>query len=124
MSALKQIVLTALLVAGCGSSACTPAERAAFGVPVLSQVDAIGATIAEAVGWCADHGATPDNVLEARKAIADKDPGAAVDVVRKMLEASAKAGEPVPPEVVALVQTAEGALAAQAIQEGMSAVSK
>lgn len=102
-------------------SGCTPTQRS---LPVLSQVDAIGATLAQAVGWCADHGATPENVLQAHKAIADKDPGAAVDVVRKMLEASAKAGEPVPPEVVALVQTAEGALAAQAIQDGMQAVSR
>lgn len=122
---LKQVVFTALFVAaGCGSQGCTPAERRALGVPVLSQIDAIGSTLAQAVGWCEDHGATPETVLTARKAIADKDPGAAVDVVRAMLEASAKAGEPIPPEVVALVQTAEGAIAAESIQNGMRALSK
>jgi hypothetical protein len=105
------------------SMGCTPAERAALGVPVLSQIDAIGSTLAQAVGWCSEHGASPESVLQARQAIADKDPGSAVDVVRKMLEASAKAGEPIPPDVVALVQTVEGALAAQSIQNGMRALS-
>jgi hypothetical protein len=124
MNIPRQIVLAALMGSCSGSTACTPAERAALGVPVLSQVDAIGSTLANAVGWCDSHGASPENVLRARQAIADKDPGSAVDVVRGMLEASAKAGEPVPPEVVALVQTVEGALAAQAIQDGMTAISK
>lgn len=122
MSALKQVVLLVLLAVS--SSACTPAERAALGVPVIPQIDAIGSVLAEAVGWCADHGATPATVLEARQAIADKDPGTAVDVVRKMLEASAKAGEPIPPQIVSLVETAEGAIAAQAVQDGMRAVSQ
>ena len=116
---LSRLVLIALLAL----YGCTPAERAKLAVPVLSQIDAIGATIAQAVGWCEDHGADEKSVLKALQAISDKDPVSAVEVVRGMLEASAKAGEPVPPEIVALVQTAEMAAAAEAVQDAMRALS-
>lgn len=118
-------VVTALV----SLTGCTPAEFqeakavVVAEVPVLAQVDAIGRVIAQAVGWCEVHGATPDTVVEAKKAIADKDLPTAVDVVRKMLIASAKAGVPVPADVVALVETAEGAMAAEGIQDGMRALS-
>lgn len=102
---------------------CTPAQREKLAVPTLSQIDAIGSTIAQATEWARDHGADEKLALQALQAISDKDPKQAVDILRKMLEALAAKGEPVPPQVVALVQTAEGALAAQAVQDGMRSLS-
>lgn len=102
---------------------CTPAQRAKLTVPTLSQIDAIGSTIAQAVEWARDHGVDDELALQALQAISDKDPRQALDITRKMLEALAAKGEPVPPGIVALVQTAEGALAAESIQNGMRALS-
>lgn len=116
---------TAALGAACGLSyACNPAQRAALGVPALSQVDAVGVALSHAVGWCEAHGADEEAVTLARIAIAKHDTGAAISVVRKLLIASAAAGEPIPPEVVALVELAQGAMYSQAIQDGMRAVSR
>ncbi len=113
---------TLLLIAAL-SVACTPAERARLGVPVISQIDAIGSTLAQAVGWCEDHGADRAAVDDARKAIQEKDLGAAIERIHVILQKSAESGEKIPVEVVALVETARGALAAQAIQDGMRALS-
>jgi|GEM_PF-6219371 len=104
------------------TSACTPAQRAQV-IPVLSQVDAIGSTVAQAIAWCEDHGAEPADVLEALKAVSEKDPGTAAVVAHRILSKMSAKGVPIPPEIVALVQTAEGALAAQAIQDGMTRLS-
>jgi hypothetical protein len=100
---------------------CTPAQRALM-VPSMSKIDAIGIAVSHAVGWCEAHGADATAVSTARKALVDRDPGTAISVIRKMLEATAAAGEPVPPELVATVELAEGLLAAKALQEGMQAI--
>lgn len=109
-----------ILLAGCTSS-CTPAQRAALHVPALSQIDSIGMTVARVAGWCEDAGA---DVSDARKALDEKDPYRAIEALRKSFALLATAGHPVPPEVVAAVNVAEGALAAQAVAEGMRALSR
>lgn len=118
------LVMLVLVLTGCTPAELQTAKKVAIAeIPVLAQVDAIGAVIAQAVGWCEVHGATPDTVAEAKQAIANKDLPTAVDVVRKMLIANAAAGVPIPGDVVALVQTAEGAMAADGIEKGMRALS-
>lgn len=122
--ALALLLAASLAAAGGLAYACTPTQRAALGVPALSQVDAIGVALSHAVGWCEAHGADEEAIALARIAIAKHDTGAAISVVRKLLIASAAAGEPIPPEVVALVELAQGAMYSQAIQDGMRAVSR
>lgn len=115
-----KLILALALITAC---TCTPADRQNLGVPTLSQIDAIGSTVAQAIKWCEDHGADPDDVLAAFKAISDKDPGTAAVVVHRILGKLVDKGVPIPSEIVALVQTAEGAMAAQAVQDGMRALS-
>ena len=110
-------------VIGIMLSHCTPAQREKLAVPTLSLIDALGSTIDQAAEWARDHGADEQLVLETLQAVSDKDPRRAVTIVRKLLEALAAKGEPIPPQVVALVQTTEYALAAEAIQDAMRALS-
>lgn len=96
--------------------ACTPAARAALGIPVVSQIDSVGMAVAHVMQWCQANGVDSSLVDEAQKAIDDRDVYAADQVVRKMLAALAAAGHPVPPEMVAVLQTAEQAAAAQGVE--------
>lgn len=105
------------------TAVCTPAERAKLGVPILTQADAIAMTLAQAAGWCESHGADQAAVADAKKAIDEKDLARAVEVIRAILQKSAASGEKIPPEVVGFVDTAAGALAAEAVQNGMRALS-
>lgn len=121
-------IIVAVLVVGFGLGSatmlqsCTPAWRQALAVPVVSQADAIAMTLERAVDWAADHGVDAEAIQDARHVIATKDLGTAVELAKKLLEASAKAGEQVPPELVALVDVAEGALAAESVEKGMRAL--
>ena len=101
---------------------CTPQQRQALALPVVTQADAIAMTISKAVDWAADHGVNPETIQDARHVIETRDLPTAVELAKRLLQASADAGEQVPPELVALIQTAEGALAAQGIQDGMRAL--
>jgi hypothetical protein len=111
----------AAIVLQCTS--CTPAQREKLVVPTLTQVDAIGWTLMQALAWCEAHGVDAKSIAAAKEAIERKDLGQGIELIRKALEKTAESGEPVPPEVVALVQTAEGAIAAEAVQDGMRAIS-
>jgi len=121
---VEAVIVLAMLavIAPCVHVSCTPTQRAALGVPALSQADAIGIAVSHAVGWCEAHGADATAVQTARTALVERDPGLAITVVRKMLIVSAAVGEFVPRELVATVELAEGLLAAKAIQEGMQAI--
>jgi hypothetical protein len=122
-SMLAVLFAAACITLGLATTRCTPAARQALGIPALSQIDSIGMTVAHVAGWCESHGATPANLDAARQAIQDRDAYRAIELLRTELGTLAKAGESVPPELVALLNTAEGALAAQAIGNGMRALS-
>ena len=101
---------------------CTPAERA--GIPVLSQVDAIGMGVAQIVGWCEKRGVEPETVASALKAAQKRDYRTALALLGDVVARSRAAGDPIPAEVEMTLRLAEGAVAAQAIEDGMRAVSK
>lgn len=113
------VVLVALLL-----FCCTPAERAKLNVPVVSTIDAVGMQVAQVLGWCQAHGVDGQTLLDAKRAADEKDFGTALDLSRKILSKTAEAGEPVPKELVGIITTAEGALAAEGVQDGMRALSR
>jgi hypothetical protein len=114
------LIFGAALVCLCAVS-CTPAERAAL--PVLSTIDAVGIEVSHVLGWCSEHDLSPDTIAQAQKAVSQKDYSAAVELTYELLQAASKAGDPVPKELVAALEVTRGALAAEAIQAGMSALS-
>lgn len=116
--AVKAISTGALLLffTGCGSL-----PQAA--VPALSMVDAIGRGVAHAVGWCDARGIEPVSVESARQALVEKDYGTALDLAARMISNARAKGDPIPEQVEVELRLAEGALAAQAIQDGMRALS-
>lgn len=101
--------------------ACTPADRA--GIPVLSQVDAIGMGVSRVLGWCEANGADAERTERARQAVAERDYRAAVALAADVVRELRAAGQPVPEETEVMLRLAEGAMAAQAIQDGMRALS-
>lgn len=109
------LVLAVFLLAGCS---------VLKGVPALSALDAIGRGVAHVVGWCEDRGIQPATVETARQAIADRDYPTALDLATRLVAAARAKGDPIPEEVEVTLRLAEGALAAQAIQDGMRALSK
>jgi hypothetical protein len=112
----KRIVggLLIFLLTGCSSLR---------GVPVLSTADAIGRGAAQVFGWCDERGISPEKVDAGRKAIADRDYAAAVALASELVAASRKAGDPIPEDVEVVLRLAEGAMAAQAVADGMRALS-
>lgn len=103
------------------ASACTPAARAKV-LPVLSAVDAVGVTVANALGWCQDHGVDETTLSRARRAAEHRDYGEAVAIARHLLDVSAKAGVDVPTELVASLTLAQQILDVQGLQAGMRAL--
>lgn len=103
-----------------GATACTPAQRA--GLPVLSQLDAVGMGLSQVLGYCEDHKADAAQIAAAYDALERKKHQEAVSIAAVLLRTIGER-EQVDREVVALLKLAEGALAAQAIQDGMRALS-
>ena len=99
---------------------CTPAERA--GMPVVSTVDAVGKGLASVMHWCDDAGADPRAVLLAQEALERGHIHQAAAWSAIMLRELAKS-EAVPEDVVVTLRLVEGALAAQAVADGMRALS-
>ena len=112
--------LLALVVVVC--IACTPAERA--GVPILSTVDAIGVAASRVLGWCGEHEADAGKLLRARQAVKDRDYQVAFQLAGELVQELRDRGEPVPEETEAMLRLAQGAMAAQAIEGAMRALSK
>lgn len=111
------VVLIALILPAC-SPASTPA-----GVPTLTQLDAIARGASSVLEWTRARGIQPETVLSAQKAVAEKDYGYALDLLGRVVAASRKAGDPVPESVEVTLRLAEGAMAAQGIEQGMRALS-
>lgn len=101
--------------------ACTPAQRAL--VPILSQVDAIGMGVSQVMGWCDKAGADRATLARAQQAVKDRDYAQAIVLASEMAAELRRHGEPIPDEAFVTLKLAEGALAAQAIQDGMRALS-
>lgn len=100
---------------------CTPAARK--GIPVLSTVDAVGMGIADVMGWCEDAGANATTLARAQRAYADKDYRQAVALLTDVATSLRKQGADLPDSAFAVLKMAEGALAADAIQNGLRAIS-
>lgn len=118
---LNALIMTLLLLTSCAS--CTEVDRQKLIVPVLTKIDAIAWTLKQAVTWCEAHGIDKESVAKAKDAIERKDLGEAIDLIRVALHKTADSGTPVPPEIVALVDTAEEAIAANVVQDFARAVS-
>ncbi len=115
---MKRALLLVLLAAwslGCSTLA---------GVPILSAVDAIGRATAHLVGWCDDRQIDPVTVVAAKEDIEAKNYGAALELVERSVAAARAKGDPIPEDVEVTLRLVEGALAAQAVQDGMRALSK
>lgn len=87
-------------------------------------MDAIGRGVAHVAGWCDERGIEPETVRTVYKAIDEKDWRLALAETSRMVSAARARGDQVPEEVEVTLRLAEGAIAAQAIQDGMRAVSK
>lgn len=107
-------LVAALLLGGC--------NPAAF-VPVLSTVDAVGRGLSRVLGWCDDHGVDAAKLAEAKKVAESKDYQQALVMAVELVSKARAAGEPVPEDIEVMLRLAEGAMAAQAIQDGMRALS-
>jgi hypothetical protein len=104
-----------------GLLGCSPAQLA--GVPALTTLDAIGRGVSVVLQWCQARGIQPETIASAQKAIAEKDYPYALDLLGRVVTASRAAGDPIPESVEVTLRLAEGAVAAQAIQDGMRALS-
>jgi hypothetical protein len=102
------------------TAACTPAQRA--GIPVVSQIDAVGMALSDVLGWCDSHGADKGGLAEALRALQREDYSTAAAQTAVLMRDVGER-EHVPRDVVAMLRLVEGALAAQAIQDGMRALS-
>jgi hypothetical protein len=100
---------------------CTPKQRA--GIPVLSTVDAVGMGLADVMGWCEDAGANATTLARAQQAYSDKDYRQAVALLTDVATSLRKNGADLPDSAFAVLKMAEGALAADAIEQGMRAIS-
>lgn len=112
----RALLLLALALPACGS--------AATGVGVLSAVDAIGRGVAHVAGWCDERGIEPETVRTVYKAIDERDWRLALTEATRLVSAARARGDQVPEDVEVTLRLAEGAVAAQAIQDGMRAVSQ
>jgi hypothetical protein len=122
MSVTRSLAIAAcLLAASLAACRCSPAERA--GVPILSQVDAIGIGLSRVLGWCEGHRVDGPTLERARRAAADKDYGQALALTADLVAAARAAGDPVPEDVEVTLRLAEGAVAAHAVEVGMRALS-
>lgn len=101
--------------------ACTPADRA--GVPVLSTVDAIGRGVSKVLGWCDAAGADETTLARAVEAYEKRNYQDAVALAADMVRNLREAGADVPEDTELMLRLVEGAMAAQAIQDGMRALS-
>lgn len=115
--ATKSLILLAALASLSGCAALKT------GVPMLSQADAIGRGLAHVVGWCDDRGIQPSTVAMAKQAIDERDYALAFELATRIVTASRAAGDPIPEQVEVTLRLAEGALAAQAIQDAARALS-
>lgn len=93
------------------------------GVPVLSTADAVGRGLSHVLGWCKDAGADETTLARALEAYERKEHAEAVSLAVDMVKNLRAAGRDVPEETEVLLRLAQGALAAQAIDDGMSALS-
>lgn len=93
------------------------------GVPVLSTIDAVGRGVSHVLGWCEERGIDPGTVQTAKQAVVDRDYGTALEIAKTLVQKSRAAGDPIPEQTEVLLRLAEGALAAQAVQDGMRALS-
>ncbi len=100
---------------------CTPAQRSM--VPILSTVDAIGMGLSRAMGWCEAAGADKTTLARARKAYEDQDYATATMLVSEIAAELRRNGADVPDDAFVTLKLAEGALAAQSIQDGLRALS-
>ena len=112
----KVILLGVVLALG----ACSTLRS---GVPVLSTIDAVGRGVSQVLGWCEERGIDPVAVAAAKQAVVDRDYGTALELAKALVQKSRSAGDPIPEETEVVLRLTEGALAAQAVQEGMRALS-
>ena len=116
-----RVALLVAIILCLGLGACTPAERA--GIPVLSTIDAIGMGVSRVAGWCEDRGIEPETVASAKRLADTKDYTGALALLNDLVTKARAAGDPIPADVEMTLRLAEGAMAAEAVQEGMRALS-
>jgi len=119
MNHIKRFALALTLAAV--ALGCTPSQRSA--IPVLSTVDAVGKGISKLLGWCEEHDVSIEDVLKAKKALDEKNYVEAAALATELVEKIGK-NEDVPEEIALLAGLVRGAAAAQAIGEGMRAISQ
>jgi hypothetical protein len=108
---LRAIAAAAILIL----PSCTPA--------MLSAADLIGRSAARVLGWCENApGAEPSRLAQARKAVDEKDYITAAMLLHQAVNDLRAAGTEPPPDIAGS-QMLLGALAAEAIQNGMRALS-
>jgi hypothetical protein len=117
---LLALMLGALLIA----PGCSPAERA--GIPIISQIDAVGMKAAQLLGWCESHGGDAVAVKRAADALADEDYITAIEETTRIVEALRRAGKPIPSEIEIGLRLAQGTLeglkTAQALENASRAL--
>lgn len=109
------LALSLALPLALGAEGCTPAA--------LSAADLVGRSAARVLGWCENTpGANTSRLAQAKKAIEDEDLLTAAALLHQAVNELRERGKE-PPADVAGSQMLLGALAAEAIQNGMRALS-
>lgn len=116
-----RFVFTVALVASL-TLGCTPTQRAGL-QKALSTADAVSRGVSKVLSWCEEHDASIDDVIKAHKALKEKNYLEAANLAAKIVEGVGE-HEAVPEEIAVLTALVRGAAAAQAIDDGMSAVSQ
>jgi hypothetical protein len=114
---MKRLAVALILAAS--TTGCLGANS---DVPVLSAVDALAEGTAKLLGWCEEHDVSLEDVLKAKKALDEGRYAEAAALAAKLVEAVGE-HEDVPEEIAILAGLVRGAAAAQAVDEGTSAVS-
>jgi hypothetical protein len=107
--------MKAILFAGAlACMACTPSQRA--NVPVLSTVDAVGASVSRLLGWCEDHDVSLEDLDKARKALDEKRYAEAAALAAELVEKIGQ-DEEVPEEIAALAGLVRSLAEAHALDD-------
>lgn len=92
--------------------------------PVLSSLDSMGVATMHVLEWADAHGLEPAVIIEATKAIAEKDYKTAVPLLSRVVDKSIAAGDVPSQDVQAFLLLAQEIVAVEGLQDGLRAVSQ
>ena len=111
---MRIIVPLVFVLAGCSGAQIAAALKAA---------DAVGRGIANVAGWCEENGAKPADVVATVESAKKGDYQQALDLAARMVSELKRSGVKVPDETATMLELAQQAYAAKALEQGLRALS-